>query len=80
MNLEDIAKNINITRTTLYNWKKSKPLLYKIIISYFNNIENTKKEDKKINELIKYFKELDEEEKELYIAEIKARALRKKLG
>jgi len=72
-NQDKIAKLLNISRTTLHNWKKEKPYLYKIIMNHFNNEQNGE------NELLKLFDELTEIEKEMYISEIKARVLRKKL-
>ncbi len=32
MTKRDIAGYLNIDRTTLYNWKKNKPNLYKIVM------------------------------------------------
>lgn len=47
----------------------------------FENMKNNNKIENMENiELIKYFNILEKEEKELYIAEIKAKALRKKLN
>ncbi len=77
MTLEEIAKEINTTRTTLYHWKKSKPKLYEIIMKYYQ--KESKETEDETQELVKYFNELSKEEKEMYLAEIKARALRKKL-
>ncbi len=42
MTQRDIAGYLNIDRTTLYNWKKNKPNLYKIIMQGFE-VEEVKK-------------------------------------
>ena len=74
-NLQDIAKNLDIGTSTLYKWIKTRPKLYNFII------ENSKDKNSTIEneELNRYFNELNENEKEMYLAEIKAKALRKKI-
>ena len=42
MTQRDIAGYLNIDRTTLYNWKKNKPNLYKTIMQGFE-VEEVKK-------------------------------------
>lgn len=42
MTQRDIAGYLNIDRTTLYNWKKNKPNLYKILMQGFE-VEEVKK-------------------------------------
>ncbi len=79
MTKKDIAEKIGITEQTLHNWKKNKKLLYEIVINYFSN-ENNLNISKEEKDLLEAFRELSEEEKKLYSYEIKARALRKKLG
>lgn len=73
--LSEIAKTLNIAEGTLYNWGKNRKLLYEIVINHFNNYTSNIEE----SEIDKYFKELNELEKEMYLSEIKARVLRKKL-
>ncbi len=79
-----IAETLKIGKSTLYQWKEKRPELYKFIIEQFQNTEKTENTNIKLTEkeiqLIKAIRELNEEEKELYYHEIKARALRKKLG
>ena len=70
---EEIAKLLNITRTTLHNWKKEKKYLYKIVMEHF------KKKENKTEEIEELFEQLDDIEKEMYLSEIKARVLRKKI-
>ena len=77
-----IAKELEINLKTFYNWEKNKPKLFNFIVNCYKNnsnnetITNITKEEW---ELLEDFRKLDEEEKKLYIYEIKARALRKKL-
>ena len=75
MNKKEIAKRINVTMQTLYNWEKTKPELIKLI-NYGLNYENGEIAQ---NEIIKYFNELEEIEKEFYTSEIKAKVLKRKL-
>lgn len=56
MNKRDIAGYLGINRTTLYNWKKNKPNLYKTVmkgLAFDEFVEKTLKnadELKKLNE------------------------------
>lgn len=59
MTQRDIAGYLNIDRTTLYNWKKNKPNLYKTIILGLKSKEIIEKMQENINEL----KALEEEPK-----------------
>ncbi|EAH7563654.1 TetR/AcrR family transcriptional regulator [Campylobacter jejuni] len=76
MDKKRIAKRINVTMQTLYNWEKTKPELIKLI-KYGLKYENG--EEIGQNEIIKYFNELEEIEKEFYTSEIKAKVLKRKL-
>ncbi len=78
MTKKELCKFIGITEQAYYKWKKEKPNLFMILENYRTK-EDQYSLDNKLKELNKYFQELTEEEKEMYIAEIKARALRKKL-
>ena len=82
MNKKEFCKFIGITEQGYYKWRKEKPNLFKILEEYRTkeNKQYLVNDNDEIKELLKYFNELNKEEKELYIAEIKARALRKKLG
>jgi len=71
---EKIANKLKIGKSTLYQWKKTRPELHNFLINNFQNIENEEKE-----EIVKLYEELSKEEKEYYLTEIKARVLRKKL-
>ena len=80
INKAKIAKELEITTKTIYNWEKNRPKLFNFIINCYKNKNinvNITKEEK---ELIEAFRELNEEEQKLYLYEIKARALRKKIG
>ncbi len=59
MTQRDIAGYLNIDRTTLYNWKKNKPNLYKTIILGLKSKEIIEKMQQNIDEL----KALDEDSK-----------------
>lgn len=77
MNKKELAVRLDISLATLYNWEKSKPELIKLInlgLKVENN-ENTEDE----NDIKKYYKELTKEEQDMYLFEIKARVMRKKL-
>lgn len=77
MTIREICEYINITTPTLYNWKKEKPNLYKIIMD-FNEIQSIEL-DKKEQELLKLFRQINEKEKDYYISEIKTRILKKEI-
>lgn len=51
MTQRDIAGFLNIDRTTLYNWKKNKPNLYKTIILGLKTKEIIEKMQENIDEL-----------------------------
>ncbi|ABS43142.1 cobaltochelatase, CobN subunit [Campylobacter jejuni subsp. doylei 269.97] len=75
MDKKEIAKRINVSLGTLYNWEKTKPELIKLI-SYGLKYERNEIET---NEISKYFEQLEKIEQEFYLSEIKANVLRKKL-
>ncbi|MDX9900794.1 MAG: hypothetical protein RBT22_04760 [Aliarcobacter sp.] len=51
MTQRDIAGFLNIDRTTLYNWKKNKPNLYKTIMLGLMVEEIIEKSEKNLEEL-----------------------------
>lgn len=71
---KEVAKKINVTLATIYNWYKTKPELIKMIEEYYKKIETEGEE----NELLKYFYQLDADRQELYLTKIKLEALEKK--
>ena len=75
MEKKDIAKIIKKDITTLYNWEKRNPELYKAVYEYYNGIQI--KEDEK--EILELFNKLNDAEKEYYKAEIKTRILKKEI-
>ncbi|WP_122871248.1 histidine kinase [Campylobacter showae] len=75
MEKKEIAKVIKKDITTLYNWEKRNPELYKAVYEYFNGIQLS--DDEKI--LLELFKKLNNTEKEYYITDIKLRILKKEL-
>ena len=66
---EELSKLIDIPIRTLYNWEEKRPKLYKYLMEC----------NSKESEIEKLFNELTEEEQELYLSEMKARILRRKL-
>ena len=76
MNVKEFCNFLNISEPTIYNWRADKPNLYKIVMEYkkekIDNPDN-------LSEILKYFNKLSEKEKEFYLADIKARILRKEL-
>lgn len=77
MTIRELCKYLNITTPTLYNWKKEKPNLYNIVMNFNREISNNL--NNKEEEIIKLFRQLEEKEKEYYIADIKARILKKEI-
>lgn len=69
-----LAEKIDVSLTTIYNWEKTKPELIKMIENSYK-YENGESD---AAEFLKYFYELDKDEQELYIAEIKFKALKKR--
>lgn len=77
MTIRELCKYISITTPTIYNWKKEKPNLYKIIMD-FNHHQNIGT-DKKEQELLKLFRQLNKQEQKYYISEIKTRVLKREI-
>lgn len=77
MKIDDFCKFLGISTPTIYNWKKEKPNLYNIVMDFKEKKLNSL--NKEEQEIIKLFNELDEQEKEYYISDIKTRILKKKL-
>ncbi|WP_169767006.1 hypothetical protein [Campylobacter curvus] len=75
MDKKEIAKIIKKDITTLYNWEKRNPELYKAVFEYYNGIQLSQDE----REILELFKKLNNTEKEYYIADIKTRILKKEL-
>lgn len=75
-NKSEIAKKINVSEVTLYNWEKTKPELVKMI----NQSKKYEAGESEAADFLKYFYELDVEEQELYKTEIKFKALKKRQG
>ena len=59
MTQRDIAGFLNIDRTTLYNWKKNKPNLYKTIMLGLMVEEIIEKSEKSLEELKELKKEFE---------------------
>ena len=70
---DELAKLINVSRVTLYNWEKTKPELMKMIEGYYKFTQGEGEE----NELLKYYKRLDPKRQELYFTKIKLEVLEK---
>lgn len=76
MNKKELAVRIDVSVATLYNWEKTKPELIRLINLALKDevIENN--EDENINT---YYKQLTQDEQEMYLAEMKAIVMRRKL-
>jgi len=79
MNNKDFCEILKISEPTLYNWKKEKTYLYDIIMNFKKEHLDNKEQESIEDELLKYFNNLSEVEKEFYLSDIKARVLKKKL-
>ena len=77
MNKREVAKFIEKDISTIYNWKKNNPNLYKILEFYFQKESEINPTHK---ELIELFDKLSEMEKQFYLSDIRARILKKEIG
>lgn len=77
MKIDDFCKFLGISTPTIYNWKKEKPNLYKIVMNYKEEKLNSL--NKEEQEILKLFKELNQQESEYYISDIKTRILKREL-
>ena len=77
MNKKELAVRLDISLATLYNWEKTKPELIKLINLGLKTENNEAIENE--DDIKKFFNQLSNEEHEMYLAEIKARVMRKKL-
>jgi len=59
MNKRDIAGYLGIDRTTLYNWEKNKPNLYKTVMKGLAFDEMIEKSEKNLQELKEIKKKFD---------------------
>lgn len=41
----DIAKELGVSKSALYDWKKTRPKLYKIIMQHYGINENNEKDN-----------------------------------
>jgi len=76
MDKKELAVLIDVSLATIYNWEKTKPELIKLINEALNLREKINNDNDGIN---KYFNELSKEEQEMYLAEMKAIVMRRKL-
>ena len=76
MNKKEIADLLELEVRTLYNWEKSRPKLYEFIR---NSLNINKEQYSKEKELLNIFENLTEIEQEFYLAEMKAKVLKRKL-
>ncbi len=76
MTKKEIASKYKLTVQGLNKWKTTRPELYALIMS--SNTQSCLNEVEK--DLVEYFNQLADEEKEMYLSEMKAKAMRKKLG
>jgi len=76
MNNKEFAKFLGITEPTIYNWRKEKPNLFKIVMDWKNSTKEVLL-DRETKELMQAFKKLTDDERRMYLAEIKLRAMEK---
>lgn len=77
MNKKEIADLLDLEVRTLYNWEKTRPKLYEFI---YNSLNIDKEEYSKTKELLNIFESLTDIEKEFYMAEMKAKVLKRKIN
>ena len=70
---EQLSNLIDVPIRTIYNWEKNRPKLYNFLMNCLNNSNNN------LSDIEKVFNELTDTEKEMYLSEMKARILRRKL-
>jgi len=76
MEKKELAMIMDISLATVYNWEKTKPKLMELVKIGIEYKNGTIKEEQEIN---KYFRQLTDLEQEMYLSEIKARVIRKKI-
>lgn len=76
MEKKELAIRIKVSVATLYNWEKTKPELIKLINLGLKDEMHFENDEENIN---KFFNQLTKEEQEMYIAEMKAIVMRRKL-
>ena len=76
MDKKILADEMGVPLSTVYSWEKSKIKLMKLVKLGLKYKEGIKKEE---NETMHYFEQLSKDEQEMYLAEMKARVLRKKI-
>ena len=83
MTQKELAEKIRITTKTLQNYENGSTKPNKAILDEILKIleirETNEKEQEQENELLKYFRKLNEIEKEFYIADMKTRILKKEI-
>ena len=76
MNKKELAIRLDVSLATLYNWEKTKPELIKLVNLGLKDELAIENEEENINT---YYKQLTKEEQEMYLAEMKAIVMRRKL-
>lgn len=76
MNKKELAVRIDVSVATLYNWEKTKPELIRLINLGLKDEKIEANDEENINT---YFKQLSQDEQEMYLAEMKAIVMRRKL-
>lgn len=76
MNKKELAIRLDVSLATLYNWEKTKPELIKLVNLGLRDELAIENEEENINT---YYKQLTKEEQEMYLAEMKAIVMRRKL-
>ena len=75
MDKKEIAEKICKDLSTLYNWEKKNPELYKAVFEYYNK-DNAEIQFKNLIEL---FKKLTEKEQKFYLLDMETRILKREL-
>lgn len=78
----EIAKKLKIAEKTIYNWRRNRKELFEILelgIKIQESQKNIEYVNNTYKELINLYKKLNEKEQEYYIADIKARILKKEI-
>jgi len=76
MNKKELAIRLDVSLATLYNWEKTKPELIKLVNLGLKDELAIENEEENIST---YYKQLTQEEQEMYLAEMKAIVMRRKL-
>jgi hypothetical protein len=76
LNKREMVKDLDMSLTTFYNWRKYRPKVFDLICSYYKGeLESLTPLEQ---EMLKYFRELSNKDQEIQTAEMKLRNLKSK--